>query len=230
MRESVELSSTGAGEILKVHSAYNQAEGIEGTSMVMDAGLLGANTPATQALASQSIVTGAMDYTRPLGTGLWTATKLPSSNLSMQPAGQQLLNLIGTNPITIVSATKAGTTYHASFSTDELALLESVGSQGTLIVQNMSASQRTLLQGIGVSVLSLDITLDQLGRVTSVGLDAIMSETASDAHARGVPATPSGAFGTMQMNVSYIYGGTLQITKPAADQITTSANTGGGVS
>jgi hypothetical protein len=231
MSETVELSSAGAGEILKVHSAYNQAKGIEGTAMEEDTGLLGANTPAAHALESQSIVTGGVDYTRPYGTGSWTATKLPASSLGLQAAGEQLLNLIGTNPITVTSATKTATTYHASFTTNELGLLESMGSQGTQLVQGMSASQKALLQGVSVSVLSLDITLDQLARVSSVSLDAITSETPADAQARGAPITPSGAFGTMQMTVSYIYGGTLQITKPTASQIASSnTSTRGGVS
>jgi hypothetical protein len=234
MGETVELSSSGAGEILKLHSAYNQAEGIEGTAMQVDTGLLGANTPATHALASQSIVTGGVDYTRPYGTGLWTPTKLPASNLGFQAAGAQLLNLIGTNPITVTSATKTATTYHASFSTNELGLLDSLGSQGTQLLQTLSTSQRALLQGVSVSVPSLDITLDQLARVSSISLDAITSETPADAQAHGTPATPSGAFGTLQMTVSYIYGGTLQITRPTASQIAASASggstkSGGGV-
>jgi hypothetical protein len=230
MGETVELSSSGVGELLKVHSAYNQAEGIEGTAMDIDTGLLGANTPATHALASQSIVTGGVDYTRPYGTGLWTPTKLPASNLGFQAAGTQLLNLIGTNPITVTSATKTATTYHASFTTNELGLLQSIGSQGAQLLQTMSTSQKELLQGVSVSVLSLDITLDQFARVSSVALDAVTSETPADAKAQGTPATPSGAFGTMQMTVAYTYGGTLQITKPTANQIASSTSTGGGVS
>lgn len=230
MGETVELTSSGAGEILKLHSAYNKAEGIEGTAMEEDAGVLGANTPAAHALASQSIVTGGIDYTRPYGTGLWTAAKVPASNQSLQAPGEQLLNLIGSNPITVTSATKTATTYHSSFTTNELGLLESIGSQGTALVAAMPASEKALLQGVSVSVLTLDITLDQFARVSSMSLDAITSETPADTAARGAPVTPSGAFGTMQMTVSYTYGGTLQITKPAASQIVKSASTSGGVS
>ena len=80
MGETVELSSAGAGEILKLHSAYNKAEGIEGTAMSGHrcAGCQHPGHPARP--GSQSIVTGGVDYTRPYGTGLWTATKVPVPN------------------------------------------------------------------------------------------------------------------------------------------------------
>lgn len=124
LRETVVLTSVGAGEILKVHSAYNMAKGIEATTTTVDVGLLRFDTPAVRSIDSSSIVVAPYLYFRPASsTGKWSGVRLAPNTSPVVPPGQQLLRLIGSAPIVVTGSSRAGTTYSVTFTTNDLGLL-----------------------------------------------------------------------------------------------------------
>lgn len=231
LRQMVAVTGVGVGAILKVHSAYNLARGIEATATTVDAGLLRFDTPASRGITTESIVVGPIAYTKSTtSAGRWLAQRLPASTQPKQPPGAQLLRLIGSAPITETGTSKAGTTYSTSFTTTDIGLLESLGPAGTEAALRLTPPQAALLAGVSVSVRQLLITLDHLDRVVSVQMAATLVDNPAAAAAQGLPRASHGALGTMYVSMSLVYGGTLQISPPPPGQVDRSHLTGGGAS
>lgn len=220
LRETIVLTSVGAGEILKVHSAYNLARGIEATAATLDVGLLRFDTPAVRAIDSSSIVVVPYLYFRPASsTGKWTAVRLTPNNAPVVAPGWQLLRLIGSAPIAVARSSRAGTTYRITFTSNDLGLLTSLGAAGTQAANRLTAAQKSLLSGAHVVVPKMLVTLDRSERIVAIQVAAQLVESAAAAAAQHLPPAAHGAAGILLVTMNYTYGGTLRITAPAATQV-----------
>ncbi len=220
MRETIVLTAVGAGEILKVHSAYNMAKGIEATTTTVDVGLLRFDTPAVRSIDSSSIVVAPYLYFRPASsTGKWSGVRLAPNTVPVIPPGQQLLHLIGSAPIVVSGSSRADTIYSVTFTANDLGLLTSLGAAGTKAATRLTANQKSLLSGVHVVVPKMLVTLDHSDRIVSIQVAARLVESAAAAAAQHLPPAAHGAAGILLITMSYVYGGTLQISAPAASQV-----------
>jgi hypothetical protein len=219
--EILGISSPGGGEMLRIHTAYNSAKGIEASAIDEISGLLRADAKAVRSISVQTLVIGKTGYIRPTTTGAkWTKEDLQPTAGSAAALPSELLSLAGPNAVSRTGTTKTGISYRIRLRASDLAVLRAFGSQIPAdALDSLSKADTRLLSGVVLSAPDLVITLDHEDRLTQLKLGGTLTETRADAKARHSVYPRGGVEGVVLLNLVYAYGGALRVTAPPASQI-----------
>lgn len=219
--EILGISSPGGGEMLRIHTVYNTAKGIQASAIDEISGLLRADAKAVRSISVQTIVIGNTGYIRSAIAGAkWTKEELQPTAPSMAALPRELLALAGPHAVTRSGATRTSTSYRIRLRASDLAVLRAFGSQipaGSL--DSLSKADTRLLSGVVLSAPDVVITLDHEDRLTQLKLGGTLTETRADAKARHSVYPRGGVEGVVLLNLVYAYGGALRVTAPPTNQI-----------
>lgn len=219
--EILGISAPGGGEILRVHSAYNMAKGIEASALDEVSGLLRPDAKAVRSISVQTLVIGSTGYLRPTTVGAkWTKERLRSTAASASALPSQLVALAGPSAVSLVRSTRAGTSFRIRLRVTDLALLRSLAPMlAPRALAALSATDLRLLSGVVLSLPDVVVTLDHQDRVTQLEAGGKLTETRADARARHSAYPRGGVEGVVLLTLVYRYGGALAIAAPPARQV-----------
>jgi hypothetical protein len=220
MGEILGIAAPGGGELMRIHSVYNNAKKIEATAMDVQTGLLRADAPSVTGINVQTVVFGNTGYIRPAtASAKWTKETLQPTTKAAAALPAELLALAGTKGVTRLSAA-SGSSYRLNFHASDLTILRAFSSQvPAKALDTLSAKDKSLLSGLTFSFTDLVISVDAKGRLVQMKGGGILTETRADAKARGSFYPDGGVEGVVILNLFYSYGGNLTIHAPAANQV-----------
>jgi hypothetical protein len=219
--EILGISSPGGGEMLRVHTVYNAAKGIQASAIDEISGLLRSDAKAIRSISVQTLVIGKTGYVRPTTAGAkWTKEDLQPTASSTSALPSELLKLAGPHAVARSGATGTSTSYRIDLRASDLAVLRAFASQlPSRTLASLSKVDVRLLSGVVLSAPDLVITLDREDRLTQLKLGGTLTETRADAKARHTRYPRGGVEGVVLLNLVYAYGGALRVTAPPASQI-----------
>ena len=220
MGEILGIAAPGGGELMRIHSVYNNAKGIESSAVDVQTGLLRPDAPSVTGINVQTVVLGHTGYIRPAtANAKWTKETLVPTTKAAAALPAELLALAG-GGVTRLSTGASGSSYRLNFHASDLTILHAFSSQiPAKALNTLSAKDKALLSGLTFSFTDLVISVDRQGRLTQMKGGGILTETRADAKARGSFYPAGGVEGVVILNLFYSYGGHLTIHAPAASQV-----------
>jgi hypothetical protein len=218
--EILGIAAPGAGETLRINSAWNNAKHIGGSAIDFSSGLL-SNVEAVQSISVQTVNVGDVSYIRPaVATAKWTKELLKPTSTSTAGLASHLLSLARPTAVSRTSDGRAGSTYTVKLQMSELRLLTAFSSQlPAHALRSLKASSKRLLSGLRISIPKLVVKFDRRGRLTVLEAGGIVTETRGDAKAQRRPYPHRGVAGVLLLHLAYRYGGSLRVSAPPASQI-----------
>jgi hypothetical protein len=218
--EILGIAAPGAGETLRINSAWNNAKHIGGSAIDFSSGLL-SNVEAVQSISVQTVNVGDVSYIRPaVVTAKWTQELLKPTSTSTAGLASHLLSLAKPTAVSRTSDGRAGSTYSVKLQMSELRLLTAFSSQlPAHALRSLKASSKRLLSGLTISIPKLVVKFDRRGRLTVLEAGGIVTETRADARAQHRPYPHRGVAGVVLLHLAYRYGGSLRVSAPPASQI-----------
>jgi hypothetical protein len=218
--EILGIAAPGAGETLRINSAWNNAKHIGGSAIDFSSGLL-SNVEAVQSISVQTVNVGDVSYVRPaVATAKWTKELLKPTSTSTAGFASHLLSLAKPTAVSRTSDGRAGSTYTVKLQMSELRLLTAFSSQlPAHALRSLKASSKRLLSGLTISIPKLVVKFDRRGHLTVLEAGGIVTETRADAKAQHRPYPHRGVAGVVLLHLAYRYGGSLRVSTPPASQI-----------
>lgn len=223
--EILGISSPGGGVILRIHSAFNIARGIESSAIDEVSGLLRADAKAVESISVQSVVIGDVGYIRPTTKGAkWTKEILTPSAAKSPVLVSNLLALTGARTVSRIATSRSTATYRITLRASDLGFLRSFASQvPAKALASLTAHETALLAGVVLSFPKFEITLDNRNRLIQLKLGGILTETRADAAARHSRYPKGGIEGVVLLDLKYAYGGVLKVSPPPLSQVLNNA-------
>lgn len=219
--EILGIAAPGAGEMLRIDSAWNNSKQIGASGIDFISGLLRSDAKAVRSISVQTLNLGDVSYIRPaVATAKWTKELLTPTSISTARFASHLLSLAKPNAVARISHGHAGSTYSIKLHVSELQMLTAFSSQlpaGAL--HSLDASSKRLLSGLTISIPKLVVKFDRRGRVTVLEAAGTVTETRADAKAQDRPYPHGGVAGVLLLHLVYRYGGALRISAPPAGEI-----------
>lgn len=222
--EILGIAAPGGGEMLKIHTRFNAAKGIEASGIEEDSGFLRSDAKAVRGISVQSLVIGTTAYIRPAqGNAKWTKEIVKPTRLTAASLPKELLALAAADGVTRIAKDASGSSYRIDLHASDLAVLRAFGAQlPAHALQALSKSQVSLLSAMTFSLPDLVVKLDRQNRVTLLEGGGTLTETRAAAKAQRSFYPTNGVVGVVLLQVVYRYGGALRITAPSAAEIRTS--------
>jgi hypothetical protein len=214
MGEILGIAAPGSGEMVRIHSVWNDAKHVQADAVTILVGRLGADLPSEQVVSTVDVTKGRDTWIKSTRAGVkWTYERAPTPTASSTALLGDLLAVAGGRRVTRVSSTRKGSTWRITYTASDLQVLDALRSQLPASAK-LSAKQRSLLAGERFTVSDLKISLDSRGRMTDVRLGGIVTETRADSAARGQPYPQKGIKSVVLLHLVYTYGGSLAVTPP----------------